>query len=171
MFQFRAGAQSDADSTGEAEGNQGEPSSEVKLLREQTQVGSALERIAQVFLVVVIGVLLSTPKLFYWKFWLFAIIMLCAVRPSAVFATVHLKSINRAQRRLIAWFGIRGIGTIYYLSFAIALGAGRSLAQELPTIIGCCVVTITLSIFLHGTTDAPLMKWYAAREEAQAATS
>lgn len=171
MFYFHR--QSDAAGTPEEKRARRESSSEVKLLREQTQVGSALERIAQVFLVVVIGVMLSTPILFYWKYWLFAAILLCAVRPLAVFSTLHLKDINMAQRRLIAWFGIRGIGTIYYLSFAIALGADQPLAGEMATIIGCCVVTITLSIALHGTSDAPLMKWYAAsqRAQAEAATS
>ncbi|MGN6546283.1 MAG: cation:proton antiporter [Aureliella sp.] len=155
----------------ERESERREASSEVTLLREQTQVGSALERIAQVFLVVVIGVLLSTTSLFYWRYWLFAIIMLCVVRPLAVLLTMHVRSINRAQRRLIGWFGIRGIGTIYYLSFAIALGVDRALQPELGTIIGCCVVTIALSIALHGTSDSPLMKWYAARQRSDEAVA
>lgn len=141
------------------------PSSEAALLREQTQVGSALERIAQVFLVVVIGVLLSSPIIFHWRYWAFAFIMLCVVRPMAVYLTLHMRSINRAQRGLIAWFGIRGIGTIYYLSFAIALGVDEALAAHLQTVIGCCVVTIALSIALHGTSDAPLMMWYTAQQK------
>lgn len=142
-----------------------DPSSEIALLKEQTEVGSALERIVQVFLVFVVGVLLSTSELFNAKFWLFAVILICVIRPLAVFCTLRLRSITTAQRGLIGWFGIRGIGTIYYLSHSVALGMDRSLQDEMAIIASCCVVTITLSIAVHGSSDAPLMRWYAARNQ------
>ena len=139
-------------------------STHATLLREQTAVGSALEHIAQVFLVVVIGVLLSNQRLFHWQLWLFAAVMICLVRPIAVMATLHTKSITARQRKLIAWFGVRGIGTLYYLTHATSLGVDKSLAEELPVIVDCCVVTITLSIALHGSSDTPLMRWYASQD-------
>ena len=142
-------------------------SSQVALLREQTAVGSSLERVAQVFLVVVIGVLLSTERLFNWQAWLFAFVMIGCIRPAAVLTTLYVRSITTAQRNLIAWFGIRGIGTLYYLAHAVSSGVDASLSEEIATIIDCCVVTITLSIVLHGTTDTPLMNWYAAHARSE----
>ncbi len=140
-------------------------------LREQTDVGSALEKIAQVFLVVVVGVLLTTERFLYWQFWVFAFAMLFVVRPLAVMATLHTRSIDRTQRYLIAWFGVRGIGTIYYLSHAISLGVDNSLSGEMTILIGCSLATIMLSILLHGTSDTPLMRWYTERAEAGMAES
>lgn len=153
----------DAVRTGD-QGDSERESCQAELLREQTAVGSALERIAQVFLVVVIGVLLTSERFSYWQLWVFALLMICVIRPLAVLTTLRLRSTDATQRYLIAWFGIRGIGTVYYLAHAIALGVDGPLGDELAIIIGCCVTTITLSIAIHGTTDTPMMRWYTARQ-------
>ncbi len=131
-------------------------------LREQTAVGSALERIAQVFLVVIVGVLLTTERFFDWQLWIFALIMLLLVRPIAVLLTLHDSSLTKTQRNLIAWFGVRGIGTIYYLAHGISLGVDKVLGSEIDILIGCCLTTIMLSFFMHGLSDTPLMRWYTS---------
>ncbi len=133
------------------------------LLREQTEVGSALEQIAKVFLVFVVGTMIYNTDLWNWRVWAFALVMILVIRPVCVYATLHLKSVTSVQRALIAWFGIRGIGTIYYLSYAIQSGAIDRSSHEVALIADCCVVTILMSIFLHGTTDTPLMRWYRHR--------
>ncbi len=136
------------------------------LVREQTAVAAALERVAQVFLVVIVGVLISSAQNFNVKFWIFAILMIAVIRPLAVLLTLHAPSITATQRGLIAWFGIRGIGTMYYLAHAISLGVAEPLVVEITTIISACVVTITASIFLHGMSDTVLMKWYKSKPSA-----
>lgn len=142
-----------------------EEQSDAAFLREQTSVGSALEKISQVFLVVIVGVLLTTEAFLDWQLWAFALAMLFVVRPLAVLATLHTSTVNRTQKYLIAWFGVRGIGTIYYLAHAISLGVDQVIGSEVPILIGCCLATIMLSIFLHGTSDTPLMRWYTSRPE------
>lgn len=142
-----------------------EEQSDAAFLREQTSVGSALEKISQVFLVVIVGVLLTTEAFLDWQLWAFALAMLFVVRPLAVLATLHTSTVNRTQKYLIAWFGVRGIGTIYYLAHAISLGVDQVIGSEVSILIGCCLATIMLSIFLHGTSDTPLMRWYASRPE------
>jgi NhaP-type Na+/H+ or K+/H+ antiporter len=52
------------------------------------------------------------------------------VRPVAVWAGSLGAPVSRDQRILISWFGIRGIGSIYYLMYAINRGLPRSLAEE-----------------------------------------
>ena len=43
--------------------------------------------------------------------------------------TVRDAGLSPRQRRLMGWFGIRGIGSIYYLMFAINQGLARPLAE------------------------------------------
>ena len=62
-----------------------------------------------------------------------------------------------SQRRLIAWFGIRGIGSLYYLMYAITHGLEVRLAQQMLSVTLCVVVA---SVIAHGISVTPLMKRY-----------
>jgi NhaP-type Na+/H+ or K+/H+ antiporter len=62
------------------------------------------------------------------------------------------------QAALIAWFGIRGIGSIYYLLYAINHGLPRALAE---TLIAITLTTVAASIVLHGISVTPIMNRYA----------
>jgi NhaP-type Na+/H+ or K+/H+ antiporter len=62
---------------------------------------------------------------------------------------------------MISWFGIRGIGSIYYLMYAINHGLPRPLAAELTALT---LSVVAVSIVLHGVSVTPLMKLYARRE-------
>lgn len=122
-----------------------------ELLEEQSKVASTLEKLIQVFLVVTTGVLISTSPLVDWRPWAFAVLAIGFIRPVAVLVTLFSKRISRRNKLLCAWFGIRGIGTIFYLSHAIVLGIAGSIAEDLPIISACALTTITLSIVVHGT--------------------
>jgi NhaP-type Na+/H+ or K+/H+ antiporter len=61
------------------------------------------------------------------------------------------------QGRLVAWFGIRGVGSIYYLMFAINQGIDAQAAERL---IGITLAVVTASIFVHGISVTPLMQAY-----------
>ena len=65
--------------------------------------------------------------------------------------------LDTMQRRLIGWFGVRGIGSIYYLMFAIEHGLPEPLADQLTDLT---LSVIALSVVLHGTSVTPLMTWY-----------
>ncbi|MCY1313144.1 hypothetical protein D9M70_636420 [compost metagenome] len=65
------------------------------------------------------------------------------------------------QRMMICWFGIRGIGSIFYLMFAIRHGLSAPDAQQLITFT---LVTVAVSIVLHGVSVLPLMRWYERYE-------
>ena len=53
--------------------------------------------------------------------------------------------------------GIRGIGSIYYLMYAISHGIKTSLADQLVSIT---VSVVAVSIVAHGISVTPLMKHY-----------
>jgi NhaP-type Na+/H+ or K+/H+ antiporter len=66
--------------------------------------------------------------------------------------------VARYQTALIAWFGIRGIGSVYYLMYAINHGLPRSMAE---TFIAITLTTVAVSIVLHGISVTPVMSRYA----------
>ena len=59
----------------------------------------------------------------------------------------YLPSVLRDQRILISWFGIRGVGSIFYLMYAINHGLPKQLASEL---IAITLTTVTASILFTG---------------------
>ena len=71
------------------------------------------------------------------------------------------RSVSRDQRILISWFGIRGVGSIFYLMYAINHGLPEPLAAKLVAIT---LTTVAASILLHGFSVTPLMGLYARRK-------
>jgi len=69
------------------------------------------------------------------------------------------------ERRAIEFFGIRGIGSIYYVAYAVG-HAPFSHRDELWAVI---VATIVLSIFVHGVTATPVMRELDRRRSRRAA--
>jgi NhaP-type Na+/H+ or K+/H+ antiporter len=65
---------------------------------------------------------------------------------------------------MIAWFGIRGIGSIYYLMYAIHHGLTRPLAEQVGAIT---LAVVTVSIVLHGISARPIMHRYWKRNPRQ----
>ena len=135
----------------------------VELIKEQTEVGAALEQIAKVFLVFLIGVLIYHLNGSDWRIWVFSALMVLVIRPISVWSTLRVGSVSHLQRSLIAWFGIRGIGTLYYLAHAIETPIVELPSSHIKLVADCCVATILISIMFHGTTDTPLLKWYHHR--------
>ncbi len=58
-------------------------------------------------------------------------------------------------RSMSAWFGVRGIGSLYYLMYAIQHGLAPDIALELIHLV---FIAITLSIFIHGVSVKPLVR-------------
>jgi NhaP-type Na+/H+ or K+/H+ antiporter len=63
-------------------------------------------------------------------------------------------------RLLLGWFGIRGVGSIYYLCYAFGEGLKDQLGEQIAWIT---YITIVISVILHGISSTPLMKWYERR--------
>ncbi|MGH8546240.1 MAG: hypothetical protein ACREX3_21985 [Gammaproteobacteria bacterium] len=66
-------------------------------------------------------------------------------------------STTRLQRIMICWFGIRGVGSMYYLMYGITMGVEPSTAR---LFIGLTLATIAMSIIVHGLSVTPMMKYY-----------
>jgi NhaP-type Na+/H+ or K+/H+ antiporter len=98
--------------------------------------------------------------------------VLLVIRPMSVAAGLMAAPVTSAQRRLIGWFGIRGVGSVYYLTYALGRGVDEATARAL---VGLVFVTIAASVALHGTSVTPLMNWYGrvtgGRRDRPAATA
>jgi NhaP-type Na+/H+ or K+/H+ antiporter len=76
------------------------------------------------------------------------------VRPASVILGLLGSGASWRLQILVGWFGVRGIGSIYYLMFAVVFGLPEELAVEL---IHITLVVIVLSIIIHGLTVKPIM--------------
>jgi sodium/hydrogen antiporter len=110
--------------------------------------------------VIAIGMLLWAVPWHLAQWW-FAPLVLLAIRPLSVMVGLAGSSTSTPQRRLIAWFGIRGIGSFYYLSYALGHGVEGQLAGTLVALTASVVVA---SIVVHGISVTPLMARYRSRK-------
>lgn len=113
--------------------------------------------------VLVLGVLLAGLRP-GWREVVFALLLILVLRPLSVLAVVRGRSVPASQRRLLAWFGIRGIGSLFYLVFALEQGVGGEIGGQLIT---ATLVCVGLSIMLHGVSSTPLMTAYHRRRKAE----
>jgi NhaP-type Na+/H+ or K+/H+ antiporter len=91
----------------------------------------------------------------------FLALLFLAIRPLSVWLGLLGAPVSRDQRIMIAWFGIRGIGSVYYLMYAIHHGLPRPLAEQITAIT---LAAVTVSIVLHGITVQPMMHLYWRRK-------
>jgi NhaP-type Na+/H+ or K+/H+ antiporter len=115
-----------------------------------------IERIGTVAAVVLVGAMASAVE---WSRvpWWFVPALLLLVRPAATAIGLAGTSTPRLQRRLIGWFGIRGIGSLYYLGYATNHGLDPELAR---TLIALTLAAVVGSIVVHGVSVTPLMARY-----------
>jgi NhaP-type Na+/H+ or K+/H+ antiporter len=120
-----------------------------------------LERIGEVALMVLVGVLLALLGI-GWEGILLALLLLFVVRPASVLLLTAGTRSSTAQRMLLSWFGIRGIGSLYYLFYALTHGLEPALGEQLARLV---LAAVALSAVLHGVSATPLMTWYSRRTE------
>lgn len=124
-----------------------------------------LERLGELAVVLVVGAMLAAvtavgPGL------VMAGALFFIIRPLATAATLWRSRLSFTQRAFIGWFGVRGIGTIYYLAYALGHGVPGQYARLLAD---TTLVVVASSIVLHGGTVTTLMTWYAARRRRRTA--
>jgi len=123
-----------------------------------------MERILEVALVLIIGVLLS-PGYLRLNEVFFIVLLFLVIRPVAVLSGLLGQKCGAPERGLLCWFGIRGIGSVYYLMFAVNHGLNEEIAWQLTTIT---FTVIAVSIVLHGISVSPLMHWRELRRQRKA---
>jgi NhaP-type Na+/H+ or K+/H+ antiporter len=130
------------------------------MARAVLSINEQFERLGELALVVAVGAMLAwveTP----WPGLALAVCLFAVIRPLATLLTLApVPSLALRQRAFIAWFGVRGVGSIYYLTFAFSHGLGGADAR---TLADATLVVVAASVVLHGISVTPLMRWYESR--------
>ncbi len=116
-----------------------------------------VERLLMMAMLVLFGGMLVGGGLLWglgWREVAFALIALFVVRP--LVGWISLAGLKRPplERFAIAFFGIRGIGSVYYLAYGINHGA----FEESQLLWGTLALVVLISILLHGVSVTPVMR-------------
>lgn len=112
-----------------------------------------LERLSEMILILLIGGTLFLDS-WSWRAVGLALFLFMVARPVSVLAVLLGTRTSWPIRGMVGWFGVRGIGSLYYLMYAIQHGLPKGLALEL---VQFTLIAVSLSILVHGTSVKPLM--------------
>jgi NhaP-type Na+/H+ or K+/H+ antiporter len=126
------------------------------------EVAERLERLLTLFVLLVLGIALSRGLLgdLDWRGVLVGVGLVLVVRPLAGYAALspfrgrHERSLTTGERWAVAFFGVRGVGSIYYLAYA----SGQTDRLAGDWLWATVAFTIVLSVFVHGALASPVMR-------------
>lgn len=116
-----------------------------------------LERFAMSIVLILVGAGVAGGiwRSVTWPMVAVALVLVLVVRPAAGWiALAGSRRVAPMQRAAIAFFGIRGLGTLYY----IAYGTNRAELPDMAELWAVTLVTILFSLALHGLTARPAMR-------------
>ena len=118
-----------------------------------------LERLSELTLVLLLGGMLTLQD-WNWRSAGTALFLFVVARPVSVMLGLAGTNTSLRLRLIIGWFGVRGIGSVYYLMYAINNGLPDTLTLDLTQIT---TVVVALSILVHGVSVKPLIDKYWRR--------
>ena len=143
--------------------------------REMHQVIEQLERLVTLLILLMIGVAMTRGLLAHldWRGVVVAVALIFLIRPAAGWVSLRVRArhpeeyggMSRAERAAAAFFGVRGIGSIYYLAYA----AGEHVFPEERWLWSTVAFTIALSVLVHGVLATPVMAWLDRRRNRETA--
>ncbi len=127
------------------------------------------EQLLMITLVVLLGGAVAGGVLgpLTWQGAAVGLAVLFVVRPLTALIGLAGTSTPKAERAAIAFFGIRGIGSLYYLAYALE-HADFVGARELWALVA---FTVVVSVLVHGTTATLVTRRLDARRETEQAAA
>lgn len=125
----------------------------------QLEFTERIEKLLEVGTILLLGSLLLIDPIIKYagQALLVAGLLLFVIRPVGVWISMLGSRIPAPTRWLFGWFGIRGVGSLYYLTYAFGKGLKGETAEQIAWIT---YITVIISVVLHGISATPLMKWY-----------
>lgn len=128
-----------------------------------------LERLMTLLVLLVLGMAMTQGLLEHldWRGVVVAVGLVLVVRPVAGWVALAVLSreehldggLDRGEMAAVAFFGVRGVGSLYYLAYA----ASHEHLPDEPWLWSTVAFTVIISVLLHGVTATPAMARLDAR--------
>ncbi len=134
-----------------------------------------LERLMTLLVLLVLGMAMTRGLLEHldWRGVVVALALVLVVRPVAGYLALAVLArdekeeggLDRGEIAAVAFFGVRGVGSVYYLGYAVT----HEHVPDEPWLWSTVAFTIIVSVILHGVTATPAMSRLDARRKAPSA--
>lgn len=91
------------------------------------------------------------------------ILLVLVIRPVTAWVSLAGTPMRRSERWVAAAFGVRGVGSVFYLAYA-----GADFTEDLPWLWATVGFTVVLSVVVHGVAATPLMRMLDLRRDRSA---
>lgn len=128
-----------------------------------------LERLMTLLVLLVLGMAMTRGLLAHldWRGVAIALALLLVVRPVAGWVAVAVLpreerldgGLDRGEMAAVAFFGVRGVGSLFYLGYAVS----HEHVPDEPWLWSTVAFTVIASVLLHGVTATPAMARLDAR--------
>lgn len=117
-----------------------------------------VEKIGELAVILMLGSMLTVAGLKApgIQGWLLVPALLLLIRPLSVYLAMLGHRIPAGERTFVAWFGVRGVGSLFYA--AVAVSSGVLAAGEEELVVWTAIACVLVSIVVHGVTAAPLSR-------------
>jgi NhaP-type Na+/H+ or K+/H+ antiporter len=131
-----------------------------------------VEKFLELAAILMLGSLLSTSGLGApgWEGWLLAVVLVAVIRPVSVLISLLGGNVEgKGGRAFVAWFGVRGVGTLFYAASIVT--AGVLPEGEQRVVVWTAIACVIVSIVVHGITGGPALRrlFAGVREEEERA--
>lgn len=140
--------------------------------REMHALVERLERLITLLVLLVLGMAMTRGLLAHldWRGVALALALVLVVRPLAGYAALStlpraerlVGGLSRGERLAVAFFGVRGVGSLFYLAYATSHHDVPGESWLWSTV----AFTVVVSVLLHGVTATPAMTRLDARRDA-----
>lgn len=115
-----------------------------------------VERLLMAVVLFLLGAFIATGGLaaLTWRGAVTGLLLLLVIRPFAGWLSQLGGEAGPKERAVTAAFGIRGIGSLFYLAYALGEGDFGGFGRELWAVVA---FTVLVSVVLHGTTATPVI--------------
>jgi NhaP-type Na+/H+ or K+/H+ antiporter len=115
-----------------------------------------IERLLTVLLLLLLGgaVVGGLLEPLTWPAALAGLALIFVIRPLAAFAALRGAPGRPSEQWVIATFGIRGVGTFYYLAYAVT----HADFPDEPLVWATAAFVVVVSVVLHGVAATPVMR-------------
>ena len=123
-----------------------------------------LEHILTFVVLLLLGAALTSGLLadLTWQGAVVGALLVLVIRPlSGWLSLLGAVGMHRRERWVTSFFGVRGIGSLYYVAYAVS----ETGFDDARVIWSTVTFTVVLSVMLHGITATPAMAWLERHRE------